>query len=337
MNVLLTGGAGYIGSHTALELLRAGHDVVIADDFSNSSESSVRAIEKETGKKVSLYACDVSDALKCKMIFEENKFDAVIHFAGYKAVGESVAKPLMYFRNNFLSAIAVLESMLEHGVNLFVFSSSATVYGTCQDMPLVESSSLGVTSPYGRTKLVIEQMCEDVCKANPDFKAVMLRYFNPIGADASLAVGQNPKGIPNNLMPYLCKVASGELDHLSVFGKDYDTPDGTCIRDFIHISDLASGHMAAVEKSGSLPKGISCFNLGTGKGTSVGERVSIFNSVNGNKVKFVYAGRRPGDVPVSYADVSKANEVLGWKASHSLEDACATAYAYQMKCSEGRH
>ncbi len=332
MRILLTGGAGYIGSHTALELLRHGHEVVIADDFSNSSPDSVKAIEKETGRKVKLYACDVSDKRKCETIFRENKVDAVIHFAGFKAVGESVAKPLAYFRNNFLSAITVLECMQESDVNLFVFSSSATVYGTCQDMPLVESSPLGVTSPYGRTKLVIEQMCSDVCRANPKFKAVMLRYFNPIGADDSLAVGENPKGIPNNLMPYLCKVASGELDHLSIFGKDYDTPDGTCIRDFIHISDLASGHMAAVEKSGKLPCGISFFNLGTGKGTSVDELVGIFNKVNGNKVRFVYVDRRAGDVPVSYADASKANEVLGWKAVRSLEDACRTAYAYQMKC-----
>ena len=334
MKVLLTGGAGFIGSHVALNLLKRNHDVVIVDNLSNSDKSVVGALEKETKKHIAFYKIDCCDKIELNKVFKSEKIDAIIHFAGFKAVGESVKKPIMYFKNNINSALNTIECGLENDVNLFIFSSSATVYGSCEKMPLSEDSPTGVTSPYGRTKLVIEEMCKDICTANPKFKAIMLRYFNPIGADSSLVIGENPKGIPNNLMPYLCKVATGELEKLTIFGSDYPTKDGTCIRDYIDITDLALGHIAALEKANTLDNGINVFNLGTGKGVSVTEIVSTFNSVNGNLVPFVYGKRRDGDVAVCYAECSKANKVLNWKAEHALSESCRNAYLYNKKKQE---
>lgn len=331
MKVLLTGGCGFIASHVAANLLRRNHQVVIVDNLSNSSKDVKYAIERCTGKKVKFYKVDCCNEKKLDKVFKKEKVDAVIHFAGYKAVGESVKKPLMYFKNNFLSAINTLECMKKYGVKLFIFSSSATVYGTCQEMPLTESSPLGVTSPYGRTKLVIEEMCQDLCKSDNKFKAIMLRYFNPIGADESLEIGENPRGIPNNLMPYLCKVATGELEKLTIFGSDYPTPDGTCIRDYIDITDLALGHIAALEKSDRLENGVNVFNLGTGKGVSVSQIVTAFNDTNDNLVKYVYGNRRDGDVAVCYASTEKAESVLGWKAQYPLTYSCKNAYLFSAK------
>lgn len=327
--VLLTGGAGYIGSHTAVELLEAGYDVVIADNFSNSSPSVIERIEKITGKAVQLYAVDVADKAALKQIFEEQCIDAVIHFAGYKAVGESVAKPLMYYRNNLDTTLTLLEVMKEYGVRQFVFSSSATVYGIPETVPITESVDTYCLNPYGWTKWMIEQMLQDVCAADKDFSVVLLRYFNPIGAHESGMIGEKPNGIPNNLLPYVAMVADGRLKHLNVFGDDYDTPDGTGIRDYIHVVDLAKGHLKAMEYAQE-HKGAETFNLGTGNGYSVLEIVKTFAQVNNVNVPYKIVDRRPGDAATCYADTEKAEKVLGWKAEKNLEDMCRDIWRWQM-------
>lgn len=328
--ILLTGGTGFIGSHTAVKVIESGYDVVIADDLSNSDASVKGRIERITGKGVSFYQVDVADSAAMEEIFDAHEIDAVIHFAGYKAVGESVVRPLAYYRNNLDTALTLLETMQRHGCKSFIFSSSATVYSPANEVPFTEESEdLGCTNPYGWTKFMIEQILKDVCKADPEMSVVLLRYFNPIGAHASGLIGENPSGVPNNLMPYITQVAQGIRPHLNVFGDDYPTHDGTGVRDYIHVVDLAAGHVAALEYSRA-HKGCEVFNLGTGQGYSVLDLVKTFERVNGVKIPYEITDRRAGDIAVSYADVSKAREVLGWKAEKGIEDMCRDAWRWQQ-------
>ena len=329
MNVLLAGGAGYIGSHTCVELIEAGHSVVIADNFSNSCPEAVKRVEELTNTKIPLYEADVCDKDAVEKIFAENELDAVIHFAGLKAVGESVEKPTLYYRNNIDSTLTLLETMIKHKVNNFIFSSSATVYGTPKTVPLVETMPTGSpTNPYGWTKLMMEQILSDTAKANPDFSVVLLRYFNPIGAHKSGRIGEDPNGIPNNLMPYITQVAAGRLEQLGVFGDDYPTRDGTGVRDYIHVVDLAKGHVKALDYSGA-HKGCEVFNLGTGTGYSVLDIVKAFEKVNGIKIPYVIKPRRAGDIAECFANAEKAEKVLGWKAEKNLEDMCCDSWNWQ--------
>lgn len=329
MNVLLAGGAGYIGSHTCVELLNAGHDVIVADNFSNSCPEAIKRVEEITGKKVPLYEADVCEKDVVDKIFAENKIDAVIHFAGLKAVGESCEKPVMYYRNNIDSTLTLLEAMKKYGVNNFIFSSSATVYGTPKTVPLVETMPTGSpTNPYGWTKLMMEQILTDTAKANPEMSVVLLRYFNPIGAHESGRIGEDPNGIPNNLMPYITQVAAGRLPQLGVFGDDYPTHDGTGVRDYIHVVDLAKGHVKAIEYSAN-HKGTEVFNLGTGTGYSVLDIVKAFIKVNKIDIPYVIKPRRAGDIAECYADASKAEKILGWKAEKNLEDMCYDSWNWQ--------
>ncbi|MBE6573742.1 MAG: UDP-glucose 4-epimerase GalE [Ruminococcaceae bacterium] len=332
--ILLTGGAGYIGSHTAVELLNDGWQVVIADNFSNSCPEVLNRIEELTGKKPTFYEIDVCDETALEKLFEAEKIDAVVHFAGYKAVGESVAKPEMYYDNNINSTLVLLRVMKKYGCGNLVFSSSATVYGIPETVPLVETMPTGCTNPYGWTKLMNEQILTDVAKANPDMSIVLLRYFNPIGAHKSGRIGENPNGIPNNLMPYITQVAVGKLDHLNVLGNDYPTHDGTGVRDYLHVVDLALGHLAALRYSFK-EKGVDVFNLGTGTGYSVLDIVKAFEKVNDIKVPYVIAPRRPGDVAECYADASKALNKLEWKAVHTLEDMCRDSWNWQKNNPKG--
>ena len=333
MAVLLTGGAGYIGSHTALEFLEAGVDVVVVDNFYNSSPEAIKRVEKLTGKSVKLYEADVCDKETTRKIFEENKIDAVVHFAGYKAVGESVAKPLEYYRNNLNSALVVCELMREFGVSKIVFSSSATVYGKSKNVPFEESDEgLGCTNPYGWTKFMIEQILTDFAKSDASLSVTLLRYFNPVGAHPSGEIGEDPAGIPNNLAPYVCQVAVGKREKLNVFGNDYDTPDGTGVRDYIHVVDLARGHVQAYLKA---EPGVQIFNLGTGVGYSVLDLVRAFERVNGVKIPYEIVDRRPGDVDKCYANVDRASRVLGWKAVYGLDEMCRDAYNWQRKYPNG--
>ena len=328
--ILLTGGTGFIGSHTAVKVIESGYDVVIADDLSNSDASVKGRIERITGKGVSFYQVDVADSAAMEEIFDAHEIDAVIHFAGYKAVGESVVRPLAYYRNNLDTALTLLETMQRHGCKSFIFSSSATVYSPANDVPFTEESEdLGCTNPYGWTKFMIEQILKDVCKADPEMSVVLLRYFNPIGAHASGLIGENPSGVPNNLMPYITQVAQGIRPHLNVFGDDYPTHDGTGVRDYIHVVDLAAGHVAALEYC-TAHKGCEVFNLGTGQGYSVLDLVTTFERVNGVEIPYEITDRRAGDIAVSYADVSKAREVLGWKAEKGIEDMCRDAWRWQQ-------
>ena len=326
--ILLTGGAGYIGSHTAVELLQAGYDVVIADNFSNSSPDVIERIQQITEKELICYEIDVTDENALSKVFEEYKINTSIHFAGYKPVGDSVAKPLDYYRNNLNSSITLLEVMLKYNVKHVVFSSSATVYGIPEIVPLTEEMNTFCTNPYGWTKWMTEQIMRDVCTANPDFSVVLLRYFSPIGAHESGKIGEKPCGIPNNLLPYVSGVADGRLEHLNVFGNDYSTPDGTGVRDYIHVVDLAKGHLKAVEYA-EKHFGTEVFNLGTGKGYSVLEIVEAFERVNNVKVPYVIAERRPGDIAECYANTDKAEKVLGWKAEKELDDMCRDAWRWQ--------
>lgn len=329
MKVLLAGGAGYIGSHTCVELLDAGYDVVIADNFSNSCPEAVKRVEEITGKSVKLYEADVCDKEAVDKIFAENEIDSVIHFAGLKAVGESCEKPVMYYRNNIDSTLTLLEAMKQYGVNNFIFSSSATVYGTPKTVPLVETMPTGSpTNPYGWTKLMMEQILSDTAKANPEMSVVLLRYFNPIGAHKSGRIGEDPNGIPNNLMPYITQVAAGRLPQLGVFGNDYPTHDGTGVRDYIHVVDLAKGHVKAIEYAAA-HKGTEVFNLGTGTGYSVLDIVKAFKKVNNIDIPYAIKPRRSGDIAECFADPAKAENQLGWKAEKSLEDMCFDSWNWQ--------
>ena len=328
MKVLLTGGLGYIGSHTAVELLNRGHEIIVVDDLSNSKIEVKGKIEQITNKKFKFLKIDLKNYKKTESIFRKNKIDAIIHFAGYKAVGESVKIPVAYYENNIMSTLNLLKCMEKYEVNNLVFSSSATVYGTNEKMPLKEDFSTGATNPYGRTKLFIEEILKDYSVANKNFNVAMLRYFNPVGAHESGLIGEDPNGIPNNLMPYITKVATGKLKELSIFGNDYPTKDGTGVRDYIHVCDLAYGHVLALEKLNENPKVFIC-NLGTGNGYSVLEMVTAFNKVNGDLVKFKFVDRRPGDAAICYADTQKAEKELKFKAVHSLEDMCKTSYEFE--------
>ncbi|HHX14368.1 MAG TPA: UDP-glucose 4-epimerase GalE [Clostridiales bacterium] len=330
MNILVTGGLGFIGSHTVVELLESGHEAIIVDNLYNSKVDVFDKICQITGKSPGLFIADATDAAEMDDIFSKHQIDGVIHFAGFKAVGESVSKPLEYYRNNLVSAMVVAEKCVKYKVNRFVFSSSATVYGE-QEPPLKEDSELMPTSnPYGETKAMIERILTDVAKANPEFSVCLLRYFNPVGAHKSGLIGEDPNGIPNNLMPFVLRVARGEIEKLNVFGDDYDTPDGTGVRDYIHVVDLARGHLKAIEKDSA---GVSVYNLGTGSGTSVLELVNTFIRVNGVDVPYEIVGRRDGDVATCYADVTKSLKELGFKAEYGIEDMVRDAWQFEKnKC-----
>ncbi len=335
MSVLLTGGAGFIGSHTAVAMIEAGYDIIIADNLSNSSPKVLDRIEKITGVRPGFYPIDVSDAAALTAVFEENSIDGVIHFAGFKCVPESTQVPLRYYRNNLDTALTTLEVMERFDCNAFVFSSSATVYGEKNPVPFTEDMPTGTaTNPYGTTKLMIENITIDACRANPRLSAVLLRYFNPIGAHPSGLIGEAPNGIPNNLMPYITQVAIGKRDHLSVYGNDYPTPDGTGVRDYIHVTDLAEGHVRAIEYARS-HTGAEAINLGTGQGSSVMDVVRAFEAASGVKIPLEITARRPGDIAVCYADASRAEELLGWKARYTLEDMCAHSWNWQKNNPRG--
>ena len=327
MNVLVTGGAGYIGSHTCVELLNAGHDIVIVDNFVNSKPEALDAIRTITGRDFAFVEADMRDREAMTRVFDAHAIDAVIHFAGLKAVGESVEKPLEYYDNNLSGFIVLAEVMRAHGVKTFVFSSSATVYGMNNPVPFREDMPTSATNPYGYTKVMIEQMLMDVAKADPEWRVVLLRYFNPIGAHESGLIGEDPNGIPNNLLPYVAKVATGELEQLNVFGDDYDTPDGTGVRDYIHVVDLALGHLAALEyaqhHTGAIP-----VNLGTGRGTSVLEIVHAFEKASGRRVAYHIAPRRAGDIASCYADPARAAELFHWHAERDIDDMCRDTWHF---------
>lgn len=328
--VLITGGAGYIGSHTAVELLNSGREIVIIDNFSNSTKEALKNIKKITGKDFAFYEINYLDKEKLEQVFEENEIDSVINFAGFKAVGESTIKPLEYYHNNIGGAIILLETMKKYGVKKFVFSSSATVYGDPKIIPITEDCKVGgTTNPYGTTKLFIEQILQDLYKSDNTWDICILRYFNPVGAHESGLIGEDPKGIPNNLMPYITKVAAGLLQELSVFGNDYNTKDGTGVRDYIHVVDLAKGHLLALDKLDREAKGIFIYNLGTGNGYSVLEMVETFKKVNNVNIPYKIVGRRPGDVAACYSDSTKAYNELGFKATKTLEDMCKDGWNYQ--------
>jgi len=333
--ILLAGGAGYIGSHTAVELLEAGYDVVIADNYSNSCPESIKRVEEITGKSVKSYEVDIKDKAKLETVFTENKIDAVIHFAGLKAVGESVSMPVLYYRNNIDTTLTLLECMEKFGVNNIIFSSSATVYGEENPVPYTEEMQRGTCSnPYGWTKAMMEQILEDAAKANKELSVVLLRYFNPIGAHPSGKIGEDPQGIPNNLMPYVAQVAVGRRECLTIFGNDYPTPDGTCRRDYIHVVDLAKGHVKAIDYVFG-HKGTEIFNLGTGTPYSVTEIVETFEKVNDMKINHVYGDRRAGDLPESYANADKALNILGWKTEKTLADMCRDTWNWQKNNPNG--
>lgn len=331
MAILVTGGLGYIGSHTIIELIKKGEKVIAVDNLSNSKITMIDQIEKITGVRITFYQVDCLDKEKLEEVFKENKdIRDVIHFAGSKAVGESCVKPLLYYENNLMSTINLLNLMIKYGVKNFIFSSSATVYGTPKRVPLYETDPIGgTTNPYGTTKLIIEGILQDVYKVHPEMNIAILRYFNPIGAHESGLIGEAPNGIPNNLMPYITQVAVGQRDHLNVFGDDYPTVDGTGVRDYIHVVDLATGHVAALEKLTTNP-GLVIYNLGTGKGTSVLELVKAFEEANNVKVPYEIAPRRPGDIAECYANCDKAEKELHWKATHTIVDACRDSWKWQQ-------
>ena len=331
MTVLVTGGAGYIGSHTCVELLNLGYDVVVIDNLVNSSEKSIERVHDITGRDLCFYQEDVRNRAVLDKIFEKHDINCVIHFAGLKAVGESVQMPLEYYDNNLFSTVTLCEAMRDHGVGNIVFSSSATVYSGDNEMPLKEVSKTGMcTNPYGWTKYMCEQILRDTAKANDNWSVTLLRYFNPIGAHPSGLIGEDPRGIPNNLMPYISQVAVGRRDHLNVFGNDYDTHDGTGVRDYIHVCDLASGHVAAIDYMQN-HKGENVFNLGTGTGYSVLDMVNAFERVTGRPVPYEIVDRRPGDLATVYASPDRSAEVLGWKAKYNLDDMCRDAWNWQSK------
>ncbi len=325
--ILITGGTGYIGSHTAVKLLEQDEDIIIMDNLYNSKKEVLNSIQTITAKKTKFYQTDLLDISGLEQIFQENQIDCVIHFAGLKAVGESVTEPLKYFNNNIIGTINLLMTMKKYNCKKIIFSSSATVYGTAEIMPLNESSPLGVTNPYGRTKLVIEDMLRDLHASDNEFGIVLLRYFNPIGAHKSGLIGENPNGVPNNLMPYICKVAKGDLHQLNVFGNDYDTVDGTGVRDYIHVEDLAAGHVKAYEKIKDA-NGLFTYNLGTGNGYSVLQVVNAFEKANNIKINYRIVPRRAGDVATVYADTKKAETELGFIAEYGIEDMCRDSWNF---------
>jgi UDP-glucose 4-epimerase len=334
MAILVTGGAGYIGSHTCVELLNAGNEVIVVDNFSNSKPESLKRVKEITGKEFSFYEVDLLDRQTLAKVFEENEIDAVIHFAGLKAVGESVSIPLHYYHNNITGTLMLCQVMQEFNVKNLVFSSSATVYGMPEKMPISEDFPLSTTNPYGSTKLMIEQILKDLYVADNSWSIALLRYFNPIGAHESGRIGEDPNGIPNNLMPYITQVAVGKLKELQVFGNDYSTVDGTGVRDYIHVVDLAVGHLKALEKV-LKTNGVDAYNLGTGTGYSVLQLVSAFEKASGNKVQYKIGERRPGDVAVCYADPAKAKKELGWAAQRGIEEMCLDSWRWQEKNPQG--
>jgi len=336
VRVLVTGGAGYIGSHTAIELLAKGHEVVVVDNLVNSSEESLRRVEKITGQSIPFVQLDVCDGAALSQVFDDYPFDAVIHFAGLKAVGESVAKPLLYYRTNLDSTLTLCEVMAAHGIHRLIFSSSATVYGTPEELPLKETSEVGtgITNPYGQTKYIIENILRDLSASEPVWQISLLRYFNPIGAHESGLIGEDPQGIPNNLLPFVSQVAVGKRDKIHVFGNDYDTVDGTGVRDYIHVVDLARGHVAALEHMPAVGAA-ETYNLGTGQGTSVLELIKAFEQACGKDLPVEIEPRRPGDIASCYADVSKAAAELGWKAEKTIAEACADSWRWQSQNPDG--
>lgn len=329
MSILVTGGAGYIGSHTVVELLREDYDVVVVDNFSNSNAESLRRVMELTGSHIKFYQGDVQDETTLENIFLQENIEAVIHFAGYKAVGESVAKPLMYYRNNLESTLMLLEVMRRHRCQKIIFSSSATVYGDPATVPIKEDFPLSTTNPYGATKLMIEDIMRDVAKSEDNWKIVLLRYFNPVGAHESGKIGEDPKGIPNNLTPYITQVAVGKLEKVHVFGNDYDTPDGTGVRDYIHVVDLARGHVDAVKRLGVMPDGAEVYNLGTGEGYSVLQMIKAFEKATGKEIPYQIDPRRPGDIATCYAATEKAKEYLHWEAELGIDEMCEDAWRWQ--------
>lgn len=334
MKILVTGGAGYIGSHTCVELLNAGYDVVVVDNLSNSSEKSLERVKEITGKEITFYKVDLLDFDGVDKVFAKENIDAVIHFAALKAVGESVYKPLEYYHNNVTGTLILCDVMRKHNVKNIVFSSSATVYGNPRIVPISEDFPLSVTNPYGRTKLMLEEIFRDLYVSDEEWNIILLRYFNPIGAHKSGAIGENPKGIPNNLVPYITQVAIGKLEYLSVFGDDYDTPDGTGVRDYIHVVDLAIGHVKAIEKLNE-KSGVSVYNLGTGKGYSVLDVVKAFEKASGKEIKYQIKPRRAGDIATCYADPSKAKLQLGWVATRGLDEMCEDSWRWQKNNPDG--
>lgn len=334
MNILVTGGAGYIGTHTVVELLANNHAVTIVDNLSNSTLEALHRVEKLTQTEIPFHQFDLRDEAKLEALFANNAFEAVIHFAGLKSVGESVAKPLQYYVNNLDSTLTLLNVMNRHGVKKIIFSSSATVYGEPEELPLKETSriGIGITNPYGQTKFMLEQIISDVCIADKEFEATLLRYFNPVGAHKSGLIGEDPSGVPNNVLPYISQVAVGKLEKVSVFGDDYDTPDGTGVRDYIHVVDLAKGHIAALEHS---KPGASIYNLASGKGVSVLELIAAFSEACGKEIPYQIMGRRAGDIAACYASPAKANTELGWYAEKSIEEACEDSWRWQSNNPNG--
>ncbi len=335
MNVLVTGGAGYIGSHTCVCLLEQGHDVVVVDNFYNSKMEAVNRVEKLTGKKVKFYENDVCDMVALRKIFGENKIDAVIHFAGLKAVGESVQIPLKYYDNNLTSTINLITVMKEFGVNNIIFSSSATVYGDPATVPITEDFPLSTTNPYGTTKLFIERILTDIAFTDKEFNPIILRYFNPVGAHESGMIGEDPNGIPNNLVPFITQTIVGKRERVNIFGSDYPTKDGTGVRDYIHVVDLAEGHVAAMKKFTEPNCGLQVYNLGSGEGYSVLEMVNAFSKACGKEVPYVMADRRAGDIPECYANPDKAYNELGWKVKKNIDDICTDALRWQTQNPDG--
>jgi len=334
MKILVTGGAGYIGSHTCVELLNAGDEVIVVDNLANSKMESLNRVEEITGKKLKFYQVDLLDQEKLESVFRENKIDAVIHFAGLKAVGESVSMPLQYYHNNITGTLILCEVMQKFEVKKLVFSSSATVYGMNNVSPLTEDLPLSTTNPYGSTKMMIEYILRDLYASDKDWSIALLRYFNPIGAHESAKIGEDPNGIPNNLMPYITQVAVGKLEKLTIYGDDYDTPDGTGVRDYIHVVDLAKGHLKALEKIDT-DTGIDAYNLGTGIGYSVLDVVNSFEKATGIKIPYTIAARRPGDIATCFADATKALDELDWKAEYSLEEMCRDSWNWQVNNPKG--
>ena len=334
MNILLTGGAGYIGSHTLVELLANGHSPVVVDNLDNSSEEALRRVEQITGSSVPFYNLTVQDGPTLRAVFEQHSFDAIIHFAGYKAVGESVEQPLKYYTNNIDSTLVLMKVAQEFGVNKIIFSSSATVYGNSTELPLKETSQtgIGITNPYGRTKYMLEEILRDIATANPALEVTLLRYFNPVGAHESGLIGEDPNGAPQNLLPFVSQVAVGKREKVFVFGDDYDTIDGTGVRDYIHVVDLARGHVAALEHS---QPGTHIYNLATGRGTSVLELIHAFETACGKQIPYEIVERRPGDVASSYADPTLAKQALGWTAQYTIDDICASSWKWQSQNPNG--